>query len=277
MYEQDGVFIHEQCGGEIRKLEKLPPQVEKVSGEKLYSLRGGMPEEWKKLKIEDALPLVEKQVGGALRRLQVQEDQPYYKACEKCQEDGSGDFSCFFRHATDEQKRGVLMFAAEEGWKEQEKMVQGAKLFARDFTETIEDLAKDDAPTPENDSWENEFDSKFVDEDRIAMVPGPRLQLVEIKTWIASHKDKWEREAYELGESQGHFRGMEEALAGDIKRYPLERDAVVRQEERTKLREVVEAARVYEVNVSMDSNVAANIHTIDKHDLLTALSEGEGR
>lgn len=41
--------------------------------------------------------------------------EPYYEKCEKC----DSDFSCFFRHATKEQKESVIMFAAKEGWREQ--------------------------------------------------------------------------------------------------------------------------------------------------------------
>lgn len=39
-------------------------------------------------------------------------------------------------------------------------------------------------PTNQTEEWIEEFYEKFVDEDRIAMVPGPRLQLVEIKDFI---------------------------------------------------------------------------------------------
>lgn len=47
------------------------------------------------------------------------DSQPYYKRCADC----DSDFSCFFRHATPEQKEGIILFAAKEGWKEQIKEV----------------------------------------------------------------------------------------------------------------------------------------------------------
>ena len=228
-----------------------------------------MPEEWKKLKIEDALPLVEKQIGGALRRLQVQEDQPYYKACEKCQEDGSGDFSCFFRHATDEEKRSVICSAAEEGWKEQEKMVQGAKLFARDFTETIEDLAKDDAPTPENDSWQ-----PFI-------YPLHDLLMAFQKNEDNDDGSKvWETRKNEL------YELIETKLAAAYERGCTEWNNTLRQswhdlgydkgqrEERTKLREVV--GGMIQFHGLWSRTWIAGYETAKK-EFLTALSEGEGR
>lgn len=44
--------------------------------------------------------------------------EPFYEKCGEC----DSDFSCFFRHATKEQKESLIVFAANEGWREQEKI-----------------------------------------------------------------------------------------------------------------------------------------------------------
>jgi hypothetical protein len=51
--------------------------------------------------------------------------EPFDAACDECRATKDSDFSCFFRHATAEQKETIILFAAKEGWKEGSRTLAG--------------------------------------------------------------------------------------------------------------------------------------------------------
>lgn len=191
----------------------LPPQVEKVSEEKL----------------KDVLPLVEKQVGGALRRLQVQELK-----------DAEGEETIWpDRHSSKEEITCDAFCRNCEGY-------------------------ECTAPTPENDSWENWVVT-------LSDSTNPRdtgLLVVKLRLLISS----LESQAYERGKKEEEHRWLYHP--GN------EHDNRIRKEERQKLREVVEEL----CRRNKEAPPSGKIEEVDERaydaacvDVLTALSEGEGR
>lgn len=215
------------------------PQEEKVSEEKLYSLRGGTPEGYDKLNA--SLNVVEKQIGGALRRLQVQElkdaegeetiwpDRPkIQQCCDKCQavgfaendtwygggnftsECGNLDCPC---HSSKEEKQPITISPNTD--RKVPKAIStptpsGEKITLKQAREIAQGVFAErekewkEYAAPENDSWEEEFDSKYA-------LNWENMWALKtfIKQFFAAKKKEWEEAAHARGKREGKREVME--------------------------------------------------------------------